>query len=130
MKVIARNPPALLIAAALTSACAIGLPNNVALAQSAPAADGSILPFPPMPSASIAAETLQESKHQRRVEPNHLPAGAPNIVIILLDDVGFGLPETFGVPFIRRRLQGSPTRVLAIIPFTPPRSALLHARLC
>ena len=51
-----------------------------------------------MPSASVAAETLQESKHQRRVEPNHLPKDAPNIVIILLDDVGFGLPDNFGGP--------------------------------
>ena len=60
--------------------------------------DGSVLPFPPVPSASVAAETLQESKHQRRVEANHLPKDAPNIVIILLDDVGFGLPNTFGGP--------------------------------
>ncbi|WP_211259096.1 arylsulfatase [Dyella japonica] len=29
---------------------------------------------------------------------NHLPQGAPNIVIILMDDVGFGLPDTFGGP--------------------------------
>jgi len=58
--------------------------------------DGSVLPFPPTPSASIAGPTLQESKHQRRVEPNRLPKDAPNILIILLDDVGFGLPETFG----------------------------------
>jgi arylsulfatase len=58
--------------------------------------DGSVLPFPPTPSASVAAETLQQSKHQRRVETRRLPKDAPNIVIILLDDVGFGLPETFG----------------------------------
>ncbi len=60
--------------------------------------DGSVLPFPPVPSASVAAETLQDSKHQRRVGPNHLPKDAPNIVIILLDDVGFGLPDNFGGP--------------------------------
>ena len=58
--------------------------------------DGSVLPFPPTPSASIAGPTLQASTHQRRVEPNRLPKDAPNILIILLDDVGFGLPETFG----------------------------------
>ena len=134
MKVIARNPPALLIAAALTSACAIGLPNNVALAQSAPAADGSILPFPPMPSASIAAETLQESKHQRRVEPNHLPAGAPNIVIILLDDVGFGLPETFGGPIHTPTLTRLANEGISYNTFhttsicSPTRAALLTGR--
>ena len=58
--------------------------------------DGSILPFPPVPSASIAGPTLQESKHVRRQEPKYLPANAPNILIVLLDDVGFGQPEAFG----------------------------------
>ena len=48
------------------------------------------------PTASVAGPTLQESKHQRRVEPNHLRADAPNILILLLDDVGFGVPDTFG----------------------------------
>ncbi len=60
--------------------------------------DGSVLPFPPVPSASVAGETLQESKMVWRKEPQHLPKGAPNIVIILLDDVGFGLAETYGGP--------------------------------
>jgi arylsulfatase A-like enzyme len=59
-------------------------------------ADGSVLPFQPAPSASIAGVTLQESTHKRRVETSHLPEDAPNILIVLLDDVGFGLPETYG----------------------------------
>jgi arylsulfatase A-like enzyme len=68
-----------------------------ALAAEAPTpTDGSVLPFPPTPSASIAAPTLQDSKHVWRVEPSRLPANAPNILIVLLDDVGFGLPSTFG----------------------------------
>ena len=58
--------------------------------------DGSVLPFPPVPTASTAGPTLQESIHIRRAEPNHLRPDAPNILIILLDDVGFGLPDTFG----------------------------------
>lgn len=58
--------------------------------------NGAILPFPPVPTASVAGPTLQESKHVRRAEPNHLPADAPNILIVLLDDVGFGQPDTFG----------------------------------
>ncbi|WP_208749494.1 arylsulfatase [Flavobacterium zhairuonense] len=55
-----------------------------------------VLPFPPVPSASVANETLAESKHKRREEPNHLPKDAPNIIIILMDDLGFGTPSTFG----------------------------------
>ena len=58
--------------------------------------DGSVLPFPPTPSASVAGRTLQESKHQRRVEPNRLPKDAPNVLIVLIDDAGFGTPDTFG----------------------------------
>lgn len=60
------------------------------------AEDGAILPFPPTPSASVAGETLAESTHVRRTEPRRLPADAPNILVILLDDVGFGLPDAFG----------------------------------
>lgn len=59
-------------------------------------ASGEVLPFPPVPSASIAGESLAESKHIRRVQPDHLPKDAPNIVIVLMDDVGFGTPSTFG----------------------------------
>jgi arylsulfatase A-like enzyme len=65
-------------------------------ANAADLADGSVLPFPPAPSASVAGPTLQESTHRRRVEPDRLPKTAPNILIILLDDVGYGLPDTFG----------------------------------
>jgi len=60
--------------------------------------DGPALPFPPTPSASTAAPSLQESKHQRRVEESHLPKNPPNVLIILLDDVGFGLADTYGGP--------------------------------
>lgn len=72
----------------------------VALPGAAIAADatgtGTVLPFPPVPSASVAGPTLQESRHVRRAEPGHLRKDAPNILIVLLDDVGFGLSDTFG----------------------------------
>jgi len=54
------------------------------------------LPFPPTPSASIAGRTMQESVYKRRVEPRRLPANSPNILIVLIDDAGPGLPSTFG----------------------------------
>jgi len=59
-------------------------------------ASGESLPFPPTPSASTAGRTMQESVYQRRVEPKRLPDGAPNILIVLIDDAGPGLPSTFG----------------------------------
>ena len=60
--------------------------------------DGSVLPFPEPPSASVAGKTLADSKHQWRKAENHLPADAPNIVIFMTDDAGFGNPSTFGGP--------------------------------
>ena len=72
-------------------------------AQAAEPAVGSVLPFLPTPSASVAGPTLQQSKMQWRVEKSHLPKDAPNILIILLDDVGFGLPDTYGGHDIYRK---------------------------
>jgi hypothetical protein len=40
---------------------------------------------------SIGSIFGSRPKYVRRAEPNHLPANAPNILIVLLDDVGFGL---------------------------------------
>lgn len=136
MKVIAKRISSLLIATALTSICAIGFPNVAPAqrAQNALTADGPILPFPPAPSASIAAETLQESKHQRRAEPSHLRKDAPNIVIILLDDVGFGLPDTFGGPIHTATLSRLANEGISYNTFhttsicSPTRAALLTGR--
>ena len=56
------------------------------------------LPFPKVKSASKAGITLAESEHHWRQEPNRLPEDAPNIVIFLTDDTGFGNASTFGGP--------------------------------
>jgi arylsulfatase len=58
--------------------------------------DGSILPFPPTPTASVAGATLQDSTMTWRKEPQRLKPDAPNILIVLIDDVGFGIADTFG----------------------------------
>ena len=55
-----------------------------------------VLPFPPAPSGSTAGLTMQDSTYKKRVEPKHLAEGAPNILIILMDDVGPGTPSTYG----------------------------------
>ncbi len=54
------------------------------------------LPFPPTPSASTAGPTMQESEYKTRMKPRRLPADFPNILIVLIDDVGPGTPETYG----------------------------------
>ena len=55
-----------------------------------------VLPFPPTPSASIAGRTMQESVYAQRETPRRLPEDAPNILVVLIDDVGPGLASTFG----------------------------------
>jgi len=55
-----------------------------------------ILPFPPKPSGSIAGRTIQDSVYSPLPATSHLPEGAPNILIVLIDDVGPGQASTFG----------------------------------
>ena len=113
---------------------AAGLAVPVLGEGSARRADGSVLPFPPTPSASVAGPTLQESKHQRRVEKSHLPEGAPNILIILLDDVGFGQPDTYGGPVHTPTLSRIANEGISYNAFhttsicSPTRAALLTGR--
>ena len=96
--------------------------------------DGSVLPFPPAPTASKAGPTLQESIHKRRVEPDRLPKGAPNVLIVLIDDAGFGVPDTFGgfahTPTLSRlRDEGiSYNRFHTTSICSPTRAALLTGR--
>ena len=58
--------------------------------------DGSVLPFPPTPSGSKATRTMQESTYSPLPKPQRLPKDAPNIIIILIDDAGPALPDTYG----------------------------------
>lgn len=57
---------------------------------------GAVLPFAPPPNKSIAKATLAESTLAKKSVVSHLPKDAPNILVVLLDDVGFGVAETFG----------------------------------
>jgi arylsulfatase len=73
---------------------ALSLALGVVFALSAGAQE--ILPFPPKPSGSIAGPTMQESIYSPLPLERHLPADAPNILIVLIDDVGPGQPSTYG----------------------------------
>ena len=56
-----------------------------------------VLPFPPVPSASEAGVTMQDSKHRWRDESRlKVAADSPNILVILIDDAGAALPDTYG----------------------------------
>jgi arylsulfatase len=54
------------------------------------------LPFPTPPMGGKVGPTMQESVHKWREQVRHLPEDAPNILIVMLDDAGFGHPATFG----------------------------------
>ena len=58
--------------------------------------DGSSLPFPRTPSGSKAGRTIAESIYSPQPTPRRLPADAPNILIVLIDDAGPGLPDALG----------------------------------
>jgi arylsulfatase len=118
----------------LRSVSAIVFAVGIASAQDGLPADGSVLPFPSEPHASVAGPTLGESRHQRTPERRRLPEGAPNILIVLLDDVGFGLPDTFGGPIRTPALSRLADAGIAYNSFhttaicSPTRAALLTGR--
>jgi arylsulfatase len=76
------------VAIGVVSVC---LPLGLAAAQES-------LPFPAMPSASKAGPTIKESVYSPAAPVQHLPKDAPNVLIIMLDDVGPALPDTYGGP--------------------------------
>ena len=92
------------------------------------------LPFPPTPSGSKAGPTIAESTYSPLPPQSHLPADAPNIVIIMLDDVGPALPHTFGGPITTPTLDALAEEGVAYSRFhnaamcSPTRAALLTGR--
>ncbi|MCV7077220.1 arylsulfatase [Mycobacterium szulgai] len=59
--------------------------------------DRTRLPLPDTPAGGKAGPTISESV-MPTISPIRPPTGAPNVVIVLLDDVGFGATATFGGP--------------------------------
>src|SRR3954447_257662 len=90
-------------AASLLLACGYFLPTaqaqQVTGTPGAPDAtttiDGRYLPSPPQPFRGQIGLNAAQSKPAwpERVVP---PKGAPNVLLIMTDDVGFGAPSTFG----------------------------------
>ncbi|HTL77900.1 MAG TPA: arylsulfatase [Candidatus Babeliales bacterium] len=78
------------IAAAVTA-------QSISVAASDTDWDRTVLPRPPQPFEGIAKRSLEGSvpSFTQSVKP---PSGAPNILLVLIDDAGFGNPSTFGGP--------------------------------
>ncbi len=67
-------------------------------AESTPVTNGGIvLPVPP-PSFKGTIDLRAEDSKSDFPQPVQAPKGAPNILLVLLDDVGFGACSTFGGP--------------------------------
>jgi arylsulfatase A-like enzyme len=111
----------------------VGLAALSLIATTAALAQDS-LPFPPTPSGSKAKRTIQESTYKPNPVPRRLPANAPNILIIMHDDVGFGLPSTYGgdinTPTLTRIANSgiSYNRFHTAAMCSPTRAALLTGR--
>jgi arylsulfatase A-like enzyme len=61
--------------------------------------DRSVLPIPdPEREASTVLDAKDPAAKFQPIEPLRPPAGAPNVLIVLLDDVGFAASSAFGGP--------------------------------
>ena len=68
-----------------------------AAAASSPSLDRTVLPIQEPPRPVITELDARNVKVPSRFEVK-APEGAPNVVIVLIDDLGFGVPSTFGGP--------------------------------
>jgi len=99
-----------------------------------PASAQEILPFPPKPSGSVAGQTMQDSRYNPLPDKRRLPEGAPNILIVLIDDVGPAQTDAYGgeihTPTLSRIAQEgiSYNRFHTTAMCSPTRAALLTGR--
>ncbi len=87
---------ALRLAFVATAFAAVALPVTVA-AQTKGGPDRTVLPIPEPKRPFYKELDARKVKPPPRFEVK-APAGAPNVVIVLIDDMGFGVPSTFGGP--------------------------------
>jgi arylsulfatase len=86
----------LVLAATVAAACAPA-PVSQQAAPAPGAVDRSVLPLAEPTYPPITELDARNAKAPARFEPT-APAGAPNVVIVLIDDIGFGHSSAFGGP--------------------------------
>jgi arylsulfatase A-like enzyme len=92
-----------------------------------------VLPVPPTPFTGQIGLSAKDSKSDFP-QPVEAPKGAPNIVVVILDDVGFGASRAFGGPINTPTLDRLAQRGLRYTQFhttalsSPTRAALLTGR--
>ena len=95
-------------------------------------ADREVLPIPDRPYDGPVYEDAKDPNAKfPPIEPLRPPAGAPNVLIVLIDDVGFGASSAFGGPCQHaRRPSASPAPGSSSTASTRPRCARRRARRC
>src|SRR5580692_11565653 len=59
----------------------------------------AVLPIPDRPDSGLTTyDACDPDTHFPPIEPLLPPPGAPNVLVILLDDIGFGASSAFGGP--------------------------------
>ena len=88
--------------------------------------DGRQLPPPDPKFGGVIKDDVLQSKPwwAPRIVP---PQGAPNVLLIITDDAGFGVPSTFGGVIPTPTMDRIRTRVCVTIASSPPRCARRHA---
>jgi hypothetical protein len=123
-----RRVPTTTLGAVIAIAMLASLPASFVAAQ-----NRTILPLPEPKFEGVVGNTYKESKAAWPKLPTP-PAGAPNVVVILLDDVGFGQVSTFGGPVPTPRLDKLAAEGLRYTRFHttaicgPSRAALITGR--
>ena len=80
------------------------------------------LPFSDPPMGGKVGPTMQQSVHKWRQQPHHLSEDAPNILIIMLDDAGFGQASAFGGEINTPIPSAPPVASPKVSPSSSPRS--------
>ncbi|UTF58571.1 arylsulfatase [Gilvimarinus sp. DA14] len=115
------------------TACAVLCLAGAAASAASKGIDRTTLPIEPAKFNGKISETFEDSK-QDYPQPITPPDGAPNVVVVLIDDFGFGHPGTFGGPVPTPSLDNLANQGLRYNTFhttaicSPTRAALLTGR--
>jgi arylsulfatase len=97
--------------------------------------DRTVLPIPDRSFGGTIGRTLGDSVADWTIVPGpRPPEGAPNVLVVLLDDAGFGQPDTFGGPISTPNLTRVQSTGLTYNRFhvialcSPTRAAILSGR--
>lgn len=93
-----KNAIVLLVFAIIFGACSRQAPDGQVSPANAPGSyDRSVLPIPEPQRPTYKELNVENATPPARFEVK-APEGAPNVLIVLIDDMGFGVTESFGGP--------------------------------